>query len=166
MTKTVLAVIRVKDSLSIDEAIVVSARASIGVFDLYKRKMEWTRNGKPTEAFTTSKDLKTLEKELKEKGMTVYLESCGTQSPQPSAEGLHERETTKPQIIQRKAQRDWVCASCDSTIRKGEINYMTATDTWSHYCQRCHESIKTQKVIEPLMLAVFGDESEIRRLLE
>ena len=98
MTKTILALIHT-GNLSIDEAIVASGITHTALHNQIKDAVTfsndddavgWYCGEKPTKAFQTSKNLKTLEKELKEKGMSVYLESCGTQSPQPSAEGLHE----------------------------------------------------------------------------
>jgi hypothetical protein len=101
-------------------------------------------------SFSTSKPLPELKAEFEKVGRVAYL---------------YEKEITTPQIIKRKALRSWGCTSCNSTIKKLEINYMSSTDSWNHYCQRCVGAIKTKKSIEPLMLGVFASEEEVKRVL-
>lgn len=103
-----------------------------------------------TKSLSTFKPLSELKTEFEKLGRVAYL---------------HEKEITTPQIIKRKALRSWGCTSCNSTIKKLEINYMSSTDSWNHYCQRCVGAIKTKKSIEPLMLDVFASEEEVKRVL-
>ena len=157
MTKTILALIH-NGNLSDNELVVASGIVHTALHNQIKDAVtfsndndavEWYCGKKRTEAFQTSKDLKTLEKQFKEKNMAVYL---------------HEKEIDfsrykHPEVV--------VCEVCGERIEKN-IEYFLFyphSEYVRRACQKCKDEIQRDKRKKPLMLAVFGGEEIIKEMV-